>query len=122
MTNFKATAHKVFVRGLEVQAEIGLYAHEHGVRQPLVCDVEMEVDPWGDETLSDTVNYERVRDLAKSVTAAGHWKLVESFAAKLGEALMQNTRIRTCRVRVEKPTALRPDAKAAGVEIFLERG
>ena len=117
----KATSHKVFVRGLEVQAEIGLYAHEHGVRQPLVCDVEMEVDPWGSEVLGETVNYERVRDLAKSVTAAGHWKLVESFAQKLAEALMQSPRIRSCRVRVEKPTALRPDAAAAGVEITLER-
>jgi len=118
----KAIRHKVFVRGLEVQAEIGLYAHEHGVRQPLVCDVEMEVEAWGAEVLAETVNYERVRDLAKSVTAAGHWKLVESFAQKLGEALMQNPRILTCRVRVEKPTALRPDAAAAGVEITLARG
>jgi len=34
---------KVFVTGLKVQAEIGVYKHEIGRVQPLVVDVELDV-------------------------------------------------------------------------------
>jgi hypothetical protein len=37
---------KVLVRGLTVQAEIGVYAHERGRRQPLVIDVDPEGLAW----------------------------------------------------------------------------
>jgi 7,8-dihydroneopterin aldolase/epimerase/oxygenase len=120
-TSFHATSRTVFVRGLEVQAEVGLYVHEHGVRQPLVCDVELRVSGWGHELIGETVNYERIRELAKGLAEAGHWKLVETFAEALAGALMENDRVLTARVRVEKTMALRPDAAAAGVEIVLER-
>jgi 7,8-dihydroneopterin aldolase/epimerase/oxygenase len=117
----RAIRRTIFVRALEVQAEVGLYAHEHGIRQPLVCDVELEVAEWGYEAIGDTVNYERIRDRTVALTRAGHWKLVESFAEKLAQVLMEDHRILKARVRVEKPTALRPDAAAAGVEIILDR-
>lgn len=118
----KVVRRAIFVRALEVQAEIGLYAHEHGVRQPLICDVELEVGHWAYEVISETVNYEKIRDKALALTRVGHWILVESFAEKLAHLLMEDRRILKVRVRVEKPTALRPDAAAAGVEIVLERG
>jgi len=34
---------KVFVRGLKVDAQIGVYDHEHGRAQPLLVDVELDV-------------------------------------------------------------------------------
>ena len=35
----------VFVRGLEIQAGIGVYDHEHGRLQPLIIDVTLELAP-----------------------------------------------------------------------------
>lgn len=113
---------KVFVRGLLLQAEVGVYDHEHGRRQPLVVDVDILIAAAGFEHIADTVNYETVRDRAKALAAEGHWKLVETFAERLGHALIDNPRVVSVRVRVEKPQALAPDAEAAGVEITLERG
>jgi dihydroneopterin aldolase len=113
---------KVFVRALEVPAEVGVYDNEYGRRQPLIVDVEMVVDASGFEHIADTINYETVRDHAQALAGAGHWKLVETFAERLGLGLMEDPRIRSVRVRVEKPEALKPDAAAAGVEIALERG
>ncbi len=111
----------MFVRGLTVQAEVGVHAHEHGRRQPLIVDVALALDAAGFEHIADTVNYETVRDRAVALAAAGHWKLVETFAEQLGHALIVDPRVRTVHVRVEKPEALAPDAAAAGVEIVLER-
>jgi len=112
---------KVFVRGLTVDAEIGVHAHEQGRRQPLVVDVEIDIVPGGWRAIGDTINYERVVDHARALADGGHILLVETFAWRLARACMTESRALRARVRVEKPQALFPDAEAAGVEIVVER-
>lgn len=113
---------KVFVRGLKLEAEIGVYAHEHGRRQPLIADVELDIGAAGWERLADTINYEMIAEKARQVAAEGHFQLVEGFAERLGQACLEDERVARVRVRVEKPLALAPEAAAAGAEIILARG
>lgn len=113
---------KVFVTGLRVQAEIGVYRHEIGKRQPLSVDVELDVPAAGADRLADTVNYETILKAAQAIAAEGHIELVEAFAERLARACIADPRVSRARVRVEKPLALAPDAVAAGAEIVLERG
>jgi dihydroneopterin aldolase len=113
---------KVFVTGLKVQAEIGVYRHEIGRVQPLVVDVELDVPTAGAERLSETLNYETILEAARAIAAAGHIELVETFAERLGQACLADPRVTQARIRVEKPLALAPDAVGAGVEITLTRG
>ncbi|MBA3810461.1 MAG: dihydroneopterin aldolase [Caulobacteraceae bacterium] len=113
---------KVFVRGLTVEARIGVHAHEKGRRQPLIVDVELDVAAGGWRALADTVDYERIARRARAIAAAGHIGLVESFAERLAQACFEEPRVLRARVRVEKPLALAPDAAAAGVEITAVRG
>lgn len=117
----RITTTTVFVRRLEVRAEIGVYAHEQGVRQPLVIDMEVEVDAAGWRHLEDTVNYETLAGHAEAIAAGGHIGLVESFAQRLAEALIGEPRVLSARVRVEKPRALDPRSASAGVEITAQR-
>lgn len=112
---------KVFVTGLKVQAEIGVYKHEIGRVQPLVVDVELDVPTAGADRLSDTLNYEAIMAAAREIAAGGHIELVETFAERLARACLADPRVTKARVRVEKPLALAPDAVAAGVEITLVR-
>jgi dihydroneopterin aldolase len=116
-----ATRSTVFVRGLTVLAQIGVYDYELGRGQPLVIDAELEVAPLEPERLSQTYNYEAVRTAAQAVAEAGHIGLVETFAWRLARALLEDQRVWQARVRIEKPAALAPDAQAAGVEITLAR-
>ena len=113
---------KIFVTGLKVEAQIGVYAHEKGRAQPLVVDVELDVPAAGVEKLSDTVNYEMVGEAARAIVAEGHIGLVEAFAERLARACLADPRVTRARVRVEKPLALAPHAAAAGVEITVVRG
>jgi dihydroneopterin aldolase len=115
------TATRVFVRGLEVEAEIGVYAHELGVRQPLVVDIEVEVEAHRWRHLEDTVNYETLAAHAAAIAASGHIGLVESYARRLAEACIAEPRVRSARVRVEKPRALGLISAVAGVEITAVR-
>jgi dihydroneopterin aldolase len=112
---------KVFVTGVRVQAEIGIYKHEIGRMQPLVVDVELDLPTAGAERLADTLNYETILQAARDVAAEGHIGLVETFAERLARACLADPRVTRARVRVEKPLALAPDATGAGVEITLVR-
>jgi dihydroneopterin aldolase len=111
---------KVFVRDIPVLAEIGLYSHEYGRSQPLTVDVELEVVPSASEQVGDIVNYENIVAWTRDVAAAGHIKLVETFAEQVALACMRDSRVLSARVRVEKPEALAP--AIAGVEVLLRRG
>ncbi len=112
---------KVFVTGLKLQAQIGVYRHEVGRLQPLSIDVELDVPSAGAGRLADTLNYETILDAARAVAAQGHIELVETFADRLARACLADPRVTRARVRVEKPLALAPDAVGAGCEIILER-
>jgi len=112
---------RVFVRGLKVEAEVGVYAHERGHTQPLVVDVELDVTTARAEHLSQTVNYETIAAAARELAAEGHIELVETFAERLAERCLVDPRVTRARVRVEKPMALAPHAEAAGVEITAVR-
>ena len=117
----KMAGVKVFVRGLKLDAEIGVYDHEHGIRQPLIADVEMDIIATGWERLAETVNYEVIAEKARRTAAEGHFQLVEAFAERLGQMCLEDERVTRVRVRVEKPLALAPEAAAAGAEIVLAR-
>src|SRR5271156_1844566 len=84
---------KVFVRGLAIEARIGVHAHEKHRPQPLLVDVELDVAAAGWRALSHTVNYEAVVAKAKAIAAAGHTGLVESFAHRLAMACLEEPRV-----------------------------
>ena len=114
------TELRVFVRGLLIEAEIGLNPDERGRRQPLLIDVTLTLDPRPPEHLRDTVNYEAVVEAARAISASGHIELVETFALRLAEACLDLPGVREARVRLEKPQALK-EAEAAGTEVRMLR-
>ena len=112
---------KVFVTGVQVQAQIGVYRHEIGRVQPLIVDVELDVPTNSSDRLVETVNYESILKAAQDLAGQGHVDLVETFAHRLAEKCLEDVRVSRARVRIEKPLALAPHAVGAGVEIVLER-
>jgi dihydroneopterin aldolase len=66
------------MRGLELEAEIGVYPHERGRAQPLVIDVELALSPRQVVHLADTLNYETLAGAARQLVADGHIHLVET--------------------------------------------
>lgn len=110
----------VFVRGLTLQAGIGVYDHERGRTQTLVVDVTLQLTPAAVERLSDTVNYETVARAARSIVAEGHIGLVETFAQRLALACLEDVRVQRATVRIDKPGALGGEA-VPGCELTLAR-
>lgn len=114
---------RVFVRGLELQALIGIYPHERERPQT----VRISMDLWVPETpgqppktYAEVVCYEQLVNRTRELLAQGHVDLVETLAERLAERCLADHRIRTAEVRVEKLDIF-PDAASVGVEIRRSR-
>ncbi|MFN3228791.1 MAG: dihydroneopterin aldolase [Asticcacaulis sp.] len=116
----RLVTRKLFVTGLTLEASIGIYAHEHSQRQPLVIDVEMDSTLHAISDLNDTINYETVVTAARAQIEAGHIELVETFAEDLAQTLMADPRAIRVRVRISKPKAL-AGTTGAGCEVEMSR-
>lgn len=110
----------VFVKGLRVEAGIGVYDHEHGRLQTLVIDVTLDLGPAEVHGLSDTINYETVAASARRIIAEGHVGLVETFAERLALHCLEDARVLGVTVRIDKPDALEA-ADGAGCELTYRR-
>ncbi|MCU0887027.1 MAG: dihydroneopterin aldolase [Rubritepida sp.] len=110
----------VFVRGLELQARLGVHAHEKVAPQRIVVHVDLAVrddgPDIGPDSLPRVVDYEHVVKAARAAVAGGHVLLVETLAETLAALALQDARVLRARVSIEKPDAF-PDAAAVGVTV-----
>jgi len=128
---FAPDAHQrlrlVFVRGLALQARLGVHPHEKAAPQRVVIGVELAVEDdaapsaVGGDDMRRVVDYERVVKAARATAASGHTLLVETLAERIAEAALADPRVVRARVTVEKPDAF-PDAASVGVMIERIRG
>ena len=112
----------VFVRDLELNANIGVYHREKGQLQPVRINVDLtveEADGDLDDKLSNVVDYGAVVDGIKAILAGGHLNLVETLAEKVAAFCLEDRRVKVARVRIEKLKII-AEAQSVGVEIERE--
>jgi 7,8-dihydroneopterin aldolase/epimerase/oxygenase len=112
----------VFIRNLEVLAHIGVHGHEQGKMQPVRINVDLAVEDavvMADK-LDAVVDYDAITKKIRAILGAGHINLAEILAERIATACLDDPRIKTARIRVEKLHAL-PGAESAGVEIERQR-
>jgi dihydroneopterin aldolase len=112
----------VFIRNLEVLAQIGVYGHEQGKLQPVRINVDLAVADViaVEDKLEKVVDYASIEQRIRAIIAKGHINLAETLAERIAETSFADPRVKSARVRVEKLHAL-PGAESAGVEIERER-
>jgi dihydroneopterin aldolase len=116
----------VFVRGLAVQARLGVMPHEEKRAQRVVIGVDLAVRdaaaPAGEgpDDLQRVVDYRVVAETARRIALAGHVRLAETLAERIALALLADDRVVAARVSIEKPDVL-PDVASVGVVIERTR-
>jgi dihydroneopterin aldolase len=109
----------LFVRDLMLACRIGVHPHEHAAPQRVRVNLDLGVidqgAPKGD-SLAGVVDYAQLVQRVRSSTESGHVNLVETLAERLASLCLEDARVRSARVRVEKLDAL-ADVAAVGVEI-----
>lgn len=111
----------ILMGGLAVKAVIGVYGWEQQAPRPLLLDLELNLDlrPAGaSDNLRDTVDYQRVADLAAEVAAEQKYALVEHFADGLARRLLTDFAVEKLCLTVHKPGAV---ATARTISVRIER-
>lgn len=115
---------RIFVRGLQILASIGVHPHEYEATQPIILDIELDMtgmDAPKDDRLHETLDYGVVAEKAEEIALEAHVQLVETLAERIADwALGYDPRVQSCAVRISKPQALLK-AEVAGVEILRRR-
>lgn len=114
---------QIFIKGLAVDAVIGVYDWERGIRQRLIIDLDMGWDISAasrDDDLDATLNYAAVSQRIIDYVSASSFGLVETLAERLAAVIMQEFSVPWVRLRINKPGAV--PAAAGGVGVLIERG
>lgn len=95
----------IFVRDYVIDCNIGVYAEEHGVTQKVALTVDAylgaTVRATKDE-MAEVPSYTDIIDAIDGIAGEGHIELVETFAERIAARLLNDKRIVSVHVRVEK--------------------
>jgi 7,8-dihydroneopterin aldolase/epimerase/oxygenase len=112
---------RLFLRGLTVQAQIGIHDFELQSAQRLIIDVDLYVSFAGtspkDDRIDEVVDYDFVRAVVHGRMAQGHINLQETLCDNILTHLLEHTGVMAARVSTRKPDVY-PDCEAVGVEVF----
>lgn len=108
----------VFVRNLMLSCKIGVHRHEQARTQRVCINLDLAVRDERDlhDDLANVVCYERITNAVRAVVSGRHIKLLETLAEEIARICLEDARVRSARVRVEKLDIF-PDATSVGVEI-----
>src|SRR5215212_96025 len=93
----------VEVHGLELFGRHGVTDDERRDGQTFLVDVALTVPEPAEDAIGATVDYRRVRDVVLAVNEAESYRLLETFAAAVADALVAELGLEHVAVRVRKP-------------------
>ena len=93
----------VEVHGLEIFGRHGVNEDERQAGQTFLVDVTLERSEPGEDSIEATADYRVVRDVVQQISADKAYRLLESFAAAVADALVAALPGAKVRVRVRKP-------------------
>jgi dihydroneopterin aldolase len=93
----------VEIHGLEVFGRHGVNDDERRDGQLFLFDVTVEIAEPKEDTIDATVDYRRIRDLVRETSDAASYKLLETLAARIADALKAEFPVYEVHVRVRKP-------------------
>jgi dihydroneopterin aldolase len=112
----------LFIHGLRIDTEIGVYEWEKNVKQPISLDIEVNTNvktPAQSDELTDALDYQKVTDRVTEYINSQHFHLVETVAENVAELLQKEFQVSWVRVRVSKLSAIKT---VDSVGVVIERG
>ncbi|MFD0966113.1 dihydroneopterin aldolase [Seminibacterium arietis] len=113
----------VFIEGLTVFAQIGVYDWEQQIKQKLIFDIEMAWDTRKAGRTDDVafcLNYAEVSEFIINYVQSKPFLLIERVANEVAEQLQRYFHIDWIKLKLSKPSAV-AQANSVGVIITRER-
>ncbi len=116
---FHTQSDVVFIKGLKVEAVIGVFDWERAITQPLLIDIALETDisrAAVSDDVSDALSYKEVCDDVSEWCKEIKAKLLEHLAGQISDKIFAKYDCQKITLSIAKPTAI-AQADAVGVQI-----
>lgn len=114
---------KIFLRGLEVDAVIGIWDWERQIKQTVRIDLELATDvrrAAAADSIDAASDYKAIAKRLIAFVEESRYQLVETLAEALAELLVRELSISWVRLSVAKPGAIE-GSKEVGIVIERSR-
>ena len=112
----------VRIRGLKVEAIVGVHDWERRLPRPVVIDLELATDAARaarSDALKDALDYSAIATATTAFVVAAQPQLIETLAEHLAAKLMKDFGVPWLKLEIHKPGAV-PGAQ--DVSVAIERG
>lgn len=110
---------KVLIRGLKVDATIGIHDWEKQIKQPVVLDLDLSFDcslAGQSDHIKDALDYYTVSQKLTHMISLSSFELIEALAEKCCQMLLANFPIKKVKITLHKPEAV-PNAESVAVQM-----
>jgi D-erythro-7,8-dihydroneopterin triphosphate epimerase len=114
---------KIYIRDLALRCVIGIYPEERREKQDIVINVLLECDHSAaakSDRIEDAVDYKSLKKQIIKLVEASQFNLIETLADRIATVSLENPRVQSATVTVDKPGALR-FARSVAVEVTRRR-
>jgi len=115
---------EINLTGLTVFGRHGVYDHERENGQEFTIDLRLQLSlaaAAASDDVADTVHYGELAEKVAGLVAGEPVDLIETLAARIADAALEDARVQTVRVTVHKPHAPIP-LTFSDVSVTLHRG
>ena len=112
----------LFIHGLRLDTEIGVYEWEKNVKQPIRLDIEVDTNVYNaaaTDALPDALDYQKITDRVTAFIQSKHFHLVETVAESVANLIIKEFTAHWVKVKVSKLSAIKT---VDSVGVIIERG
>lgn len=114
---------KIHIRDLALSCIIGIYLEERKSKQDVVINITMETDlraAGQSDSIADTADYKSIKLAILDFVETSRFQLIEALADGIASICLNDPRVQSATVTVDKPGALR-FARSVAVEVTRSR-
>ncbi len=115
---------KIHIRDLHLKTVIGTFPEEREIKQDVIINIELHCSLFKaghTDRLEDTVDYKMVKRKIIELVEGASFFLVEKLAEEISQVCLKTEGVKSVRVIVDKPNALK-FARSVAVEIERPTG
>ena len=113
---------RVHIRGLRLNAQVGVYEEEKHYPQRLLLDLELVVQltDSSPDKISQVVDYGALASSIRALALQQHTELLETLAEQIAQLCLRDPRVTRVDLRLEKPDIF-SDADGVGISLSIMR-
>ena len=113
---------RVHIRGLTLNAQVGVYEEEKHYPQRLLLDLELVVQLTDNspDNISQVVDYGALASSIRALALQQHTELLETLAEQIAQLCLRDPRVTRVDLRLEKPDIF-SDADGVGISLSIVR-